>query len=118
MDVTMYWYAKCGTCRDAYKWLLANGNTVRTIELFASPPSVQELQELLEKSSLPVQKFFNVSGEVYKALNLKDQMGTMTQEAKLDLLAANGRLIKRPIVTDGNRVTVGFKADDYAKVWA
>ena len=72
-------------------------------------PSREELKRLIQKSGLPVQKFFNTSGKKYRELNLKEKLKTMSEEEMLDLLSSDGMLIKRPIVTDGERVTVGFR---------
>lgn len=119
MGVKMYGYDKCGTCRDTVKWLKAQEIEItEAVPLFETPPTVSELGELLKLSGLGIKKFFNTSGEVYKELNLKDKLPSMTEEEMLDLLASNGRLIKRPIVTDGHKVTLGFKKDVFEDVWA
>jgi len=81
------------------------------------PPSREELKRLIQKSGLPVQKFFNTSGKKYRELNLKEKLKTMSEEEMLDLLSSDGMLIKRPIVTDGERVTVGFREDQFEEVW-
>lgn len=73
---------------------------------------------MVETSGLPVRKFFNTSGELYRELNLKDKLPQMEQEEMLRLLSENGKLIKRPIVTDGARTTVGFKEEDFRQTWA
>ncbi|WP_058303218.1 arsenate reductase family protein [Gorillibacterium timonense] len=117
MSLTFYWYPKCGTCRKAKQWLEAAGQSLDAIDLFQTPPSAEELGKLVELSGLDSSKFFNTSGEVYRELKLKDKLPGMSLEEKLMLLAGNGRLIKRPLVTDGSRVTVGFKEEDYEKVW-
>jgi arsenate reductase len=117
MGYVMYGYPKCGTCRSALKWLQAKGIEPETHDLFQQAPSVRELKELVERSGLPINKFFNTSGEVYKELKLKDKLPGMSDEEKLQLLSSNGRLIKRPIVTDGNKVTVGFKEDLFDQEW-
>jgi arsenate reductase len=119
MSVKFYGYDKCGTCRDAVKWLKAHQVDIeKSIPLFDQPPTVNELRKLLTDSGLPIKKFFNVSGEVYKEMNLKDKLPSMNEDQMLELLSSNGRLIKRPIVTDGTNVTVGFKVPDYEKTWA
>ncbi|RAV12942.1 arsenate reductase family protein [Paenibacillus contaminans] len=118
MKLKMYGYPKCGTCRDALKWLQGKGHDVDMHDLFEQAPPVSVLQDLVERSGLDVQKFFNTSGEVYKEMQLKDKVKQMPFDEKLALLASNGRLIKRPIVDDGTKVTVGFKAADYENVWS
>ncbi|WP_442601606.1 arsenate reductase family protein [Paenibacillus sp. KN14-4R] len=117
MKLTVYEYSKCGTCRNALKWLKAHGHEVTAVPIFEQPPTVDELRNLISLSGLDMKKFFNTSGEVYKEMGLKDKLPTMTEDEKLALLASNGRLIKRPIVTDGTKVTVGFKEVDYETVW-
>ncbi|WP_160032858.1 arsenate reductase family protein [Paenibacillus sp. An7] len=115
--LTVYQYAKCGTCRKAVKWLEAAGHELTQIPIFEEPPTVEKLASLVENSGLELKKFFNTSGEVYKEMNLKDQLKGMSREEQLQLLASNGRLIKRPIVTDGTKVTVGFKEEQFQETW-
>jgi arsenate reductase len=117
MSLQLYGYSKCGTCRDAIKSLRAKGHELKMIELFETPPSIEQLRGWIESSGLPIQRFFNVSGEVYREMQLKDKLPSMSFEDQLALLASNGRLIKRPIAFDKNKVTVGFKEAEYAKVW-
>jgi len=116
-NLKVYQYAKCGTCRKAVKWLEAQGHELELIPIFDTPPSETELTELIQKSGLEVKKFFNTSGEVYKEQQLKDKLPGLSTEEQIRLLASNGRLIKRPIVTDGHKVTVGFKEDTYEQEW-
>ncbi|TXK85552.1 arsenate reductase family protein [Paenibacillus sp. N3.4] len=119
MEVKVFAYDKCGTCRNAVKWLKAHDVDIReNVPLFETPPSAKELEKLLQDSGLDIKKFFNTSGEVYKEMGLKDKLSEMSHEEKLNLLASNGRLIKRPIVTDGKTVTVGFKDSEFENVWA
>jgi arsenate reductase len=117
MKITAYHYPKCSTCRDALKWLKAHGFETEGVDIFEQPPSKEELHELLQKSGLELGKFLNTSGEVYREMNLKEKLPHMSEDDILELLSMNGRLIKRPIMTDGERVTVGYKADHYAEVW-
>ncbi|PWW07401.1 arsenate reductase [Paenibacillus cellulosilyticus] len=113
----IYMYAKCGTCRSAIKSLQAKGWELDQHDLFEQAPDIEELRTVIERSGLELKKFFNTSGEVYKELGLKDKLPTMSAEEQLKLLASNGRLVKRPIVTDGKRVTVGFKEETYEQEW-
>lgn len=117
MKLTVYEYGKCGTCRNAVKWLERHGHDLTRIPIFEQPPSMEELEKLVENSELEIKKFFNTSGEVYKEQGLKDKLPGMSKQEMLKLLASNGRLIKRPIVTDGERVTVGFKEETYEQAW-
>jgi arsenate reductase len=117
MELDIYSYANCGTCRNAIKWLSAASHEVRVTEITQNPPTAQQLKAMIMKSGLPLKNFFNTSGEVYKLMQLKDKLPLMTEEQQLELLASNGKLIKRPIVTDGTHVTVGFKEQDFDHVW-
>lgn len=117
MKLTVYQYAKCGTCRNAVKWLKGQGYELDLIPIVEEPPSAEELTRLIAASGLELKKWFNTSGEVYKAMNLKDKLPHMTTEEKIELLASNGKLLKRPIVTDGQRVTVGYKEEQYQENW-
>jgi arsenate reductase (glutaredoxin) len=117
LSLTFYGYPKCGTCRNAKKWLDTHGLTYKEIHIFDSPPSKEELKDMLELSGFELKKFFNTSGEVYRELGLKDKLKSLSVEEMLELLASNGRLIKRPLLTDGKKVTIGYKEEDYAKSW-
>lgn len=114
----VFQYPKCSTCRSAVKWLQGQGHELTLQHIAEQPPTVEELRELLVNSGLELKKFFNTSGEVYKELNLKDKMAHLSEQDKLELLSSHGMLIKRPIVTDGHKVTVGFKEDQYAQAWS
>jgi arsenate reductase (glutaredoxin) len=118
MSLKVYAYDKCGTCRDALKWLKSHNHVIsESVPLFDAPPSVAELNKLIADSGFEIKRFFNTAGEVYKEMGLKDKLPAMSQEQMVELLASNGRLIKRPIVTDGTKVTVGFKVPEYEQVW-
>ncbi|MBB5324343.1 arsenate reductase [Anoxybacillus tepidamans] len=113
--VTFYWYPKCGTCRKAKKWLDEHGVAVNEVHIAEYPPAKEELKELYQKSGLPLKKFFNTSGQKYRELGLKDRIRTASDEELLDLLASDGMLIKRPVLTDGTRVVIGFDEQLYEK---
>jgi len=117
MAKTFYWYPKCGTCRNAKKWLDQHGVAYNEVHIVENPPSRSELEEMFNKSGLDLKKFFNTSGQKYRELGLKDKMKTASQDELLELLASDGMLIKRPLLTDGEKVTVGFKEKDYEKAW-
>ncbi|MNI20475.1 Regulatory protein MgsR [compost metagenome] len=114
----VYGYDKCGTCRNAAKWLKSHDQVIESIPLFEQPPTVAELKKLVADSGLALKKFFNTSGEVYKEMGLKDKLASMSEAEQLELLASNGRLIKRPIVTNGKQVTIGFKEPEYEQTWS
>jgi arsenate reductase len=112
--ITVFHYEKCQTCVKARKWLGDQKVTVELRPIVEQPPSVAELKDLWQRSGLPLKKFFNTSGQSYRALPDRDKLDTMADEAKLKLLAKDGKLIKRPILDDGEKVLVGFDAADYA----
>jgi arsenate reductase len=120
MATTVYQYPKCSTCRNALKWLDSQGVEYRAVDLVKSPPSAATLRDLLRRSGLPIARFFNTSGESYRAGNFKERLPKLTEAQALEALAADGKLIKRPIVdtgvdtgADGSGVLVGFDADAY-----
>jgi arsenate reductase (glutaredoxin) len=115
MALTFYWYPKCGTCRKAKKWLADRGISVNEVHIVENPPSREELAQLYQKSGLPLKKFFNTSGMKYRELGMKDKVNTASEEELLDILASDGMLMKRPILTDGEKVAVGFKEEEYQK---
>ncbi|MFB3170557.1 arsenate reductase family protein [Neobacillus sp. 179-C4.2 HS] len=117
MSLTFYWYPKCGTCRNAKKWLDEYHLSYNAIHIVETPPTRAELQDIYEKSNLELKKFFNTSGQKYRELGIKDKISTASEDELLDLLASDGMLIKRPLVTDGVKVTVGFKEEEYEKMW-
>ena len=108
-------YPKCSTCQKAKKWLDDNGiaYTLRDIKL--ENPTAEELAQWHAKSGLPLKKFFNTSGLLYKSLELKDKLPGMTQEAMLALLATDGMLVKRPLLIGDDFVLVGFKEAEWAQ---
>jgi arsenate reductase (glutaredoxin) len=117
MSLTFYWYPKCGTCRKAKKWLDDHHLSYKEIHIVDSPPSKEDLQGLYQKSGLDLKKFFNTSGQKYRELGIKDKFKSATDDELLEILATDGMLIKRPILTDEEKVTVGFKEDEFTEKW-
>ncbi|MDN7243563.1 arsenate reductase family protein [Planococcus sp. N028] len=115
--IQFYAYPKCSTCRNAKKWLDANGAEYTAIHIAETPPSAEELQKIYQASGLELKKFFNTSGQKYRELGLKDKLPAMSEEDQLELLASDGMLIKRPLAFDGEKVTLGFKETDYENTW-
>jgi arsenate reductase len=113
--LTFYGYAKCSTCRNAKKLLTQSGVAFNEIDITTAPPTAATLMLAINAGVTP-KKLLNTSGQQYRQLNMKEKLPGLTTEELVDLLAANGRLIKRPIVTDGERFTVGLK-DDFAPTW-
>ncbi|MFQ5481848.1 MAG: arsenate reductase family protein [Nitrospinaceae bacterium] len=110
-----YGYNKCGTCRKAKKFLEEHGVECVDIDITQTPPPKTVLKKALRDRGL--KKLFNTSGVQYKELNIKEKLKTLTEAQALDLLAGNGRLVKRPIVVAKDRITVGFDAAEYMAVW-
>jgi arsenate reductase len=108
-------YNKCGTCRNAIKYLEVKKIKFEVIDITENPPSKNILKSAVKAKGL--QKVFNTSGVQYRELKIKEKLKSMTESEAIDLLASNGRLIKRPIAVDKGKVTVGFHIDEYKKVW-
>lgn len=109
-------YPACSTCQKAKKWLTENNIEYTNRLIVEDNPTIEELQAWIPLSGLPVRKFFNTSGLVYKELNLKDKLPTMSEEEQIALLATNGKLVKRPLVVTNNFVLVGFKPAEWEKL--
>lgn len=108
-------YPKCSTCQKAQKWLEGQGKDFTVRDIKADNPTESELRQWHEKSGLPLKKFFNTSGNLYKELHLKDRLPGMSEDEQFALLASDGMLVKRPIAVDGDTVLVGFKEADWAE---
>ncbi|MGN2371039.1 arsenate reductase family protein [Clostridium cagae] len=109
-------YPKCSTCKKALKFLKENNFEIEVRDIVNETPTREELLECIDKSNLEFKKFFNTSGKVYKELNLKGEINSMTKEEAIELLSSNGMLIKRPILINENLVIIGFKEYDYSKL--
>ena len=108
-------YRKCSTCLKALKWLEEHQVDFEERPIVEQNPSYEELKAWYEKSGLPLKKFFNTSGLLYKDMKLKDKLPTMTEDEQLQLLATNGMLVKRPIVIGDDFVLTGFKENEWAE---
>ena len=108
-------YPTCSTCQKARKWLEGQGKDFTVRDIKADNPTESELRQWHEKSGLPLKKFFNTSGNLYKELHLKDRLPGMSEDEQFALLASDGMLVKRPIAVDGDTVLVGFKEADWAE---
>ena len=106
-------YPKCSTCRKAKKYLEENGVEFVDRHIVEANPTVEELKEWIAKSGLPVKKFFNTSGKLYKEMGLKDKLASMSDEEQIELLASNGMIVKRPLIIEEGRVLVGFKEAEW-----
>lgn len=109
-------YPKCSTCQKAQKWLDANGISYELRDIKEQNPTLEELTEWYKRSGLPLKKFFNTSGLLYRSMDLKNKLADMTEQEQLELLASDGMLVKRPIVITDDLVLVGFKEADWIKL--
>lgn len=106
-------YKKCGTCQKALKWLAQNEVAYEERPIIEEHPSLEELKVWYAKSGLPLKRFFNTSGVLYKEMGLKDKLKEMTEEEQLELLATDGKLVKRPLVVGEDFVLTGFKEAEW-----
>lgn len=106
-------YPRCSTCKKALQWLRDNGVAFEDRHIVEQNPTAEELADWHGRSGLPLKRFFNTSGLLYKSMNLKDRLPDMPEAEQLRLLAADGMLVKRPIVVDGETVLVGFKPAEW-----
>lgn len=109
-------YPKCTTCQRAKKWLDDKGVSYELRDIKENNPSETELREWYKNSGLPLKKFFNTSGLLYKSMELKNKLPEMTDDEQIKLLATDGMLVKRPILVDGKKVLVGFKEKEYEEL--
>ena len=115
MKILFVQYPKCTTCIKAKKWLVENNLDFEDRHIVENNPTKEELKAWLHKSGLPINKFFNSSGKLYKEMNLKDKVKTSSEEELLDILSSNGMIVKRPIVVGEDFVLVGFKEEQWAE---
>ena len=108
-------YPKCTTCQKARKWLDENNIEYEFRDIKIENPSIEELTAWYKLSGLPLRKFFNTSGLLYKSLELKTRLPQMSESEMLELLATDGMLVKRPIAVDGEKVLVGFKEAEWSE---
>ena len=113
MPLKVYQYPKCSTCRKALKWLDANGFTHTDPDITLTPPGKSELKKMLAHYNGDLKRLFNTSGLVYRELDIKDKLSTMTDAQAIDLLASNGKLIKRPFLLSKDIGLVGFKETEW-----
>lgn len=107
-------YPKCSTCRKAQAWLDSHGLTYTLRDIKEDHPTRDELSAWQSRSGLPLRRFFNTSGLLYKSMALKDRLPAMTEDEQLELLSSDGMLVKRPILVTDKAVLVGFREADWA----
>ena len=108
-------YPKCSTCQKAKKWLDEHQISYEDRHIVENNPTFEELKDWYERSGLPLKKFFNTSGMLYKEMKLKDKLSEMSEEEQLKLLATDGMLVKRPLVVDGDTVLTGFREVEWTE---
>lgn len=113
MKTLFIWYPKCTTCQKAKRWLDENGVEYEERHIKENPPTQEELTEWYGRSGLPLKRFFNTSGLLYKSMGLKDKLPAMSEGEQLALLATDGMLVKRPLIVKGDFVTTGFKEKEW-----
>ena len=113
----LYGYKKCGTCRKAEKALQNLSLNYEFIDITENPPSATTLKKVVAQAGIEHKKMFNTSGVQYRELKIKDKLPSLSDKEIRDMLAGNGRLIKRPIVTDDKHATVGFKEEVFNRTW-
>lgn len=113
MKYRFLYYPRCGTSNKAAKWLHEQGIEVEQRDIVLDRPSADELAAWIKKSGLPLRKFFNTSGQKYRELQIKDKIGSESDETLLSLLASDGMLVKRPLLVADDFVLVGFKEEEW-----
>lgn len=114
-DILFVQYPKCGTCRNAKKWLENNGINVESRDISVENPTKEELKIWIEKSGLPINRFFNTSGKIYRENNYKEKVATAPKDELLTILASNGMVVKRPILVAKDFVLVGFDEKEWSE---
>lgn len=115
--IQFFGYPKCSTCRKASKYLDGKKIKYKDIDITETPPSKTLLKAILKSGDYELKDLFNKSGVLYREMNMKDKLKDMSETQALALLAQHGKLVKRPIVSDGSKYSVGFKEDVFKKIW-
>ena len=113
--IKIYCYSKCSTCKKALKWLDEKGISYESIDIKENHPNEETLRAYYKQSGLPLKKFFNTSGMIYREMKLTDKLPSMSEEEQLKLLASDGMLVKRPLLVTDDKVLTGFREADWAK---
>lgn len=116
MEYLFVCYPKCTTCQKAETWLESAGIRYTVRDIKTDNPNYEEIKEWHKKSGLPLKRFFNTSGLIYKSLGLKDKLGNMSEEEQYRLLASDGMLVKRPILIGMDTVFVGFREKEWEEL--
>ena len=114
-EMLFVYYPRCSTCQKAKKWLDENKIKYTERHIVEDNPTYEDLKDWYSRSGLPLKKFFNTSGLLYKDMKLKDKLPAMSEDEQLKLLATNGMLVKRPVLVNGDTVLLGFKEAEWAE---
>jgi transcriptional regulator, spx/mgsR family len=115
VEMLFIYYPRCSTCQKAKKWLDENNLKYTERHIVEDNPTYEDLKDWYSRSGLPLKKFFNTSGLLYKDMKLKDKLPGMSEDEQLKLLATNGMLVKRPVLVNGDTVLLGFKEAEWAE---
>jgi hypothetical protein len=115
VEMLFVYYPRCSTCQKAKKWLDENNLKYTERHIVEDNPTYEDLKDWYSRSGLPLKKFFNTSGLLYKDMKLKDKLPAMSEDEQLKLLATNGMLVKRPVLVNGDTVLLGFKEAEWAE---
>ena len=115
VEMLFVYYPRCSTCQKAKKWLDENNLKYTERHIVEDNPTYEDLKDWYSRSGLPLKKFFNTSGLLYKDMKLKDKLPGMSEDEQLKLLATNGMLVKRPVLVNGDNVLLGFKEAEWAE---
>ena len=114
--ITFIHYPKCTTCQKAKKWLDDHQISYIARDIKQNPPTLDEIKSWYRQMGLPIRKFFNTSGMLYRSLNLKDKLPAMTEDACFELLASDGMLVKRPLLITDHNILIGFKESEWMHI--
>ena len=112
----VYCYSRCTTCKKALKWLDDNEIKYELIDIKADHPDEKTLRSLYKKSGLPLKRFFNTSGQIYREMELSKKLPDMSEDEMFKLLASDGMIVKRPLLVKEDKVLTGFKEEDWEKL--
>jgi len=111
--IKVYCYSRCTTCKKALKWLDDQSISYESVDIKGDHPDEETLRELHKKSGLPLKKFFNTSGQLYRSMELSKKLPDMSEDDMFKLLASDGMLVKRPLLVKDDTVLLGFKEEDW-----
>ncbi len=115
--ITFYGYKKCGTSRKGESFFKQQNIEYQFIDITLNPPTQEQLAKIISQANKPIKKFFNTSGVLYREMKLKDSIKSLSDDAMIDLLSQHGKLIKRPLVTNGTKSSVAFNEQEFNDIW-